>query len=242
MARFQTYFTSLLALSMFACTGHHDVATVSSSISANLAASAAGTYTGHYSKGMMTLVINYISGNIASGYDIHKGLRRNLNGQVEQNSTKLTFVLKEPGGNPYDGTFFLTYDSATEKIIGKWVPTDSTKAHEGIVNLARMGTTNENDDLGEFLGNLGRLYFGEEGVCTLEYYPSKDENAQLITVKGSYEQIGDTVQIDWQRNDHTPALNMKLIRTKAVEETDSTSSTPRKLVGKGVEFEENNAG
>jgi hypothetical protein len=35
---------------------------------------------------------------------------------------------------------------------------------------------------------------------------------------------------------------MKLIRTKAVESTDSTSGIPRRLIGKGVEFEENNAG
>jgi hypothetical protein len=235
--------TILLALFLFACHPRQHVAAGSlTGIPDRLASSVRGTYYGHYSKGLITLVINYISGGTASGYDIHKGLRRNLNGEVVQNGGQVSFVLKEPGGNPYDGTFFLSFDTATNKISGRWVPTDSTKAHSGAVSLAGKDTTGANEYLGEFLGDLGRLSFGEEGVCTLEYYPSKGDNSQLITVKGSYEQKGDTLRIDWQRNDRTPVLNMRLIRKAAVNGTDSTSGSPSRLVGDGVEFVENNAG
>jgi len=243
MMKIQSYRTILFALFFVACHSRQQVSGPMTGVSDSLASAAVGTYYGHYSKGLITLAINYISGSTASGYDIHKGLRRNLNGEVVQKGERLSFVLKEPGGNPYDGTFFLSFDSATNKIGGRWVPADSTKAHSGAVDLIRMGASGVKDEyLGEFLGDLGRLNFGEEGVCTLEYYPSKGDNSQLITVKGSYELKGDTLRIDWQRNARTPVLNMKLLRKAAVEGTDSTGGSPRRLVGNGVEFVENNAG
>jgi hypothetical protein len=207
-----------------------------------------GTYSGHYSKGLLTLAINYISGNIASGYDIHKGLRRNLNGSVEQKGGRLEFVLREPGGNPYDGTFFLSLDTAADKISGKWIPADSSLAKAGPLELVR--STYEHDEIteGEWGGELGALNFLAEGVCTLEYYPEYDSlglkvpNAQLVTVRGSYEIKGDTVRIDWQRNNRTPTVNMKLIMRPGRDGTDSTESVAPALEGKGVKFNKNMAG
>ena len=241
MTRLLSSCTALLALSLFACNGHKSTASAKSAgIPGRFADSAAGTYVGRYSKGLITLVINYISGNIASGYDIHKGLRRNLNGQVEQNGAQLNFILKEPGGNPYDGTFFLSFDTATNKLSGKWVPTDSTKAKAGPLQLARQGEDRDRVEYdGAWNGDLGALIFHQEGVCTLEYYPNRGDNSQQVTVKGSYEAKGDTLRIDWQRNDRTPTLNMRLIRKKGAEATDSTGPGPRRLVGNGVEFVEN---
>src|SRR6202000_1755607 len=116
-----------------------------------------GSYTGHYSKGMLTVVLNYISGNIASGYDLHKGLRRNLNGSVEQKGNTLVFELKEPGGNPTDGTFYLTLDSVTEKITGKWTPADNSKLKGGPVELARRSESEQGNknNIDEWEGDLG---------------------------------------------------------------------------------------
>jgi hypothetical protein len=207
-----------------------------------------GTWSGHYSKGLLTLAINYISGNIASGYDIHKGLRRNLNGSVEQKGGLLEFVLREPGGNPYDGTFYLSLDTATGKISGKWIPTDAAMAKAGPLELARSTYEHSEMDEDPWVNNLGTLSFHREGVCTLEYYPgedslgNKDPNAQLVTVKGSYEIKGDTIRIDWQRNNRTPTLNMQLIMRQGREGTDSTESVAPLLEGKGVKFEKNMAG
>src|ERR1700755_3101560 len=57
--------------------------TTPAGVSGNLAAKAMGTYTGSLdNKDLITLVINYISGKTVSGYDIHKGLRRNVNGEL----------------------------------------------------------------------------------------------------------------------------------------------------------------
>src|SRR6202012_500122 len=97
----------------------------------SLAGKAMGTYSGQFGKSLITVVINYISGSTVSGYDIHKGLRRNLNGTLQQKDGQLAIVLKEPGGNPYDGTFYLSLDTATDKITGKWIPTDPARAKAG---------------------------------------------------------------------------------------------------------------
>jgi hypothetical protein len=93
----------------------------------------------------------------------------------------------------------------------------------------------------EYSSDLGTLSFHEQGVCTLEYYPDRDAgadhpNAQLITVKGSYEVKGDTIRIDWQRNNRTPMLMMKLHILPGSEGTDTTDPVPPSLKGKGVQF------
>jgi hypothetical protein len=201
-----------------------------------------GSYQGHYSKGLITLVINYISGNAASGYDLHKGLRRNLNGRVDQKGGELVFELKEPGGNPFDGTFFLHLDTASRAMTGEWIPVDSTKAHAGPLNLSRKKDADTDDYGEEYEGKLGDLTFYKDGTCRLEYYPSNGDNSQLRTVRGNYERLGDTIHIDWQRNDHTPALNMKLTRTQDEPGTDSTAGSPHILKGYGLEFVERIAG
>src|SRR5271170_123945 len=132
--------TIVIALFLCACDQHQPGASgQATGISKQLTnrITTGGTWMGHYSKGLLTLAINYVSGDIVSGYDIHKGLRRNLNGSVEQKDGRLEFVLKEPGGNPYDGTFYLSLDTATDKMSGKWVPTDAAMAKAGPLDLER---------------------------------------------------------------------------------------------------------
>jgi len=205
-----------------------------------------GVYSGHYSKGMIRLFINYISGNTAAGYNFHKGLRRNINGQVEQKGGQLLFVLKEPGGNPYDGTFYLTLDTLSRKVTGKWIPTDTSKAHAGELNLTRVDDPHK-DELADFItadweGDLGHLKFGADGTVDLEYHPGNGESSQLMTVHGNYEQQGDTIRIEWQRNSRTPVLKMRLVQTPYVEGSDSVESQPPRLEGSGVKFTKNIAG
>jgi len=201
-----------------------------------------GTYSGLYSKGLITLAINYISGSTASGYNLHKGLRRNINGPVELKGGQLNFVLKEPGGNPYDGTFYLSLDTASLKITGKWIPVDSTKAHAGPLALSKkQGTEERGYDL--WYSDLGHLFFSNDGTCRLEYYPSADSsNSQMITVRGNYEGGEDSIRIDWQRNNRTPVLNMRLVKKPGVEGTDSTEGHAPQLQGNGVTFTKNMAG
>jgi hypothetical protein len=244
--RSKSCFLFLFAIFALSCHSGQRGDPAQQGVSDNMASTELGRYSGHFSKGLITLVINYISGNTASGYEVHKGLRRNLNGQVEQKGGSLVFVLKEPGGNPFDGTFFITLDSVTKKITGTWVPVDSVKAHThtGPVELARVEESKQgDDDYGdEWESDIGYLNFYKDGTCTLEYYPSEADNAQEKTVRGSYEHKADIFFIEWQNNDHTPALKMKVVKMPALYDKDSSMLEPPYLQGNGIKFTKNTAG
>jgi hypothetical protein len=247
MTRLSSCCAILLVLTVIACQQPQSpTAKANTGISDGLAANMLGAYAGKYSKGMIRLFINYISGNTASGYNIHKGLRRNINGRVEQKGGQLLFVLKEPGGNPYDGTFYLTLDTLSQKITGKWIPADSSKAHAGELDLSRVNDPDK-DGKEDFItadweGDLGHLSFNYDGTVDLEYHPGEGESAQLMTVHGNYEHQGDTLRIEWQRNSRTPVLKMKLVLKPYVEGSDSVEFQPPRLEGSGVKFTKNVAG
>jgi len=129
-------------------------------------------YTGKFNKGLISLVINYISGNTVSGYDVHLGRRRNLNGEVTQQGKLLSFVLKEPGGNPTDGRFEFVLDPDSMKLVGKWIPFDTTKASVHNFILAQGKVEFNYEEL--WCGQTGTdtvLIFKPDGICTFEFYP-----------------------------------------------------------------------
>lgn len=247
-------FLALLAPMIFSCNGgrNSNMADASSEVPDSAASAIQGSYSGKFKSGLLTLVINYISGNTVSGYDLHKGVRRNVNGQIEKKDGQYALVLREPGGNPFDGIFYLTMDEEVRTVSGRWVPVDSSRTHSAALTLTR-GTNQSTDSAGDYVGSiyedrwegdLGTLYFTADNTCKLEYYPDSNPagaTAQLITVNGNYVQNADTVLIDWQNNKRTPTLHMRLTWQHRKEITDSTS-IPEDLHGKGVKFLKNTAG
>src|SRR5690349_17627130 len=71
-----------------------------------------GIYSGSFKGSPISLVLNFVSHRHASGYNVHKGLTRNLSGTVEFRSGRLHLSLAEPGNNIYDGQFDLEIDTA----------------------------------------------------------------------------------------------------------------------------------
>ena len=213
----------------------------------SIASGMLGSYSGHFKSGLLTLVINYVSGNTVSGYDLHRGIRRNINGRIDEKDGGYALVLKEPGGNPFDGTFFLSMDKAAQKLDGRWVPTDSSRTHSGSLTLSKSFDLKSDDEdyyYAEWDGDLGKLSFTQDNTCKLEYYPdstSGDPNGQMITINGNYIKSVDTFQIDWQNNKHTPTLHMRLIRQHYIE-VSSDSTIPENLHGGGARFVKNIAG
>lgn len=103
----------LILCSLAAISGHSASGDASAGwpgVPDSAAAHLQGAYSGKFKSGLMTLVINYVSGNTVSGYDLHKGVRRNVNGEIGEKDGRYVLVLKEPGGNPLDGTFYLSAD------------------------------------------------------------------------------------------------------------------------------------
>jgi len=201
-----------------------------------------GVYTGNFNKGLITLAINYISGVHVSGYNIHKGLRRNINGVVQQKDGVLEFVLKEPGDNPMDGTFYLSQNTESLAIKGKWVPFDSTKTGSKRLTLTRQPEEEVIKDDNQWTtvgGGDTTLTFNNNGTCEYAFYERpEDSTSQLVTVRGNYERKVDTFRIEWQKNTHTPAQTMKLVISHTKEKgTDGDDYETRRLQGHGLEFQ-----
>ena len=205
-------------------------------LSDSLAQKTMGIYTGQFSKGLITVVLNYISGRTVSGYDIHKGLRRNINGQVTLQGALLNFVLKEPGDHPYDGTFSFALDTANWKIKGKWTPIDSVKLPVRQLALSRK-IEGESDFTGSWgNGHDSTLSLNEDGTCSFELYERpQDSTSQLIRIKGNYSINGKECRIEWEKNTHFPS--MRLILQPAILGADSLQVSPPKLRGNGLELE-----
>jgi len=204
-----------------------------------------GIYSGRFDKGLITLVINYISGKNVSGYNMHKGLRRNINGTVTTADGQLQFVLKEPGDNPFDGTFYFSLDTTTLKINGRWIPFDSSKTTAKTMALARRKQWKDLDSeyVYEWQTPTSRdtsLLFNDDGSCEYAFYERPgDSTSQVITIRGTYEQEKDTAfKIEWQKNTHTPAQAMKLIKTTTyIKDSTSNESYPHTVLkGHGWEL------
>jgi len=198
-----------------------------------------GAYSGSFNKGIITLVLNYISGKTVSGYNVHKGLRRNINGEVTRDGGTLNFVLKEPGDNPYDGTFYFSLDTASLKLNGRWVPLDSSKISAKKLALTRRKTdpTESYEVLWHTIATGdSSLLFKQDGTCEFTFYERpQDSTSQLITIRGNYISNKDTFKIEWQKNSSLPAPMMKMVRYHVRSESDPDMDAMY-LRGHGLEF------
>ena len=215
-----------------------------------------GTYSGRFNKSLFSVVINYISGKIVSGYDVRKGLRRNLNGEVSQQGNLLNFTLKEAGSNPSDGSFLFTLPIDSLKMTGKWIPHDSTTTTVRKLvltrNLKEMGFGEEDLWVGQDDSNI---VFRPDGTCTFEFYHRPQQMAadtagnnadsttapanptdQLSSVRGNYEKSGHSYRIEWEKNPYLPVLKMTLVATEGNEGSDSTVYVSPTLTGHGLSF------
>jgi hypothetical protein len=205
-------------------------------VSGAVAEKVMGIYTGKFNKGIITLALNYISGKSVSGYDLHRGLRRNINGTVSADGPQLQFVLKEPGDNPFDGTFYFSLDTASMKIDGKWVATDSVKVKPRKLLLSRKtDSLMENNTWVTEITRDTSLTFKLNGGCEYTFYENPgDSTSQLITIRGNYEKNVDTFKIEWEKNSHTPAQSMKLIEKHITHKTDDSEYELLFLEGHGL--------
>lgn len=193
-----------------------------------------GTYTGQFGKGLITVVVNYINGQTISGYDIHKGLRRNFNGEVSQQGGALRLSLAEPGSNPLDGVFTMDLDTISWKMKGKWAPFDSSKGSVRQMALSRKVTSDSVFDLRRGYWDAGTssrdsvLMFQADGTCSFEFYERpQDSTSQMITIKGNYVSNGKECRIEWEKNDHFHSMKLQIWVEK--------DSIPE-LRGKGISF------
>lgn len=205
-----------------------------------------GTYAGNLDQGLITIVLNYISGKNVSGYNLHKGLRRNINGSLQPDANGYKFILKEPGDNPFDGTFAFTIDTLKFSLNGVWTPNDTLKTRSKTLSLQKQPkkvTDNFDDQMGMWVPATGTfstdttLEFFTEGTCEYKFYATPgDSTSQVSLVKGNFILVKDTVLIEWQKNSFTPAQKMKLVKKTKKTKSNGNEYDEQQLIGNGWKF------
>lgn len=172
-----------------------------------------GMYMGDFGGSDIRVILNYVSSKNAIGYNIHKGLQRNITGKVSRSGDSIQIILHEPGDNEYDGVFTVLFTGDKSKLTGFW-ESNSGKIPKRSFKLKKMvyvEAKDENDinmsnfaDYFSYLSDtIGHYSFKDDGLCTFEYYPVTDyENnvEQLVEIRGSWSLKGNLVSVNWQPN------------------------------------------
>jgi len=170
-----------------------------------------GVYMGDFGNGNIYITLNYSNGKQVAGYNVHKGLRRNLRGEVKRDNDNWVVTLTEPGDHPFDGKFALTFDHQFAKGKGTWTPLNNTSLKTKSFDLQRTEQgdyTMTGNTFSMFLvetdGAKSDFAFDPDGSCLLQYYEKINDSTfaeQMIKVKGTYQKATDsTVTINWEKN------------------------------------------
>ena len=192
-----------------------------------------GTYIGDFKGSPIAITLNYVSSTHASGYNVHKGLTRNISGTIEPASSGfLRLQLSEPGNNQYDGKFDLLVDTA--KLIGKgtWAP--FKKGEPTDFSFKKKQATEEEWEL-IFTDSLQNdITLKPDGSCTYKYLADTTNTAQELTIRGNYTREKNTYTIYWQKNNVFPQKSVfKLIESKPYKDEDYVEKS---LKGEGRLF------
>lgn len=172
-----------------------------------------GMYIGDFAGSDIRIILNYVSSKNAIGYNIHKGLQRNINGKVSRSGDSVTMILQEPGDNEYDGTFSLLFigndlhptgiwESFSGKISKKKFKLDKIVFREA-KNEDDINDSNFASYFNYLADTVGHYEFHNDGLCLYIYYPNPDyENHldQLVEIQGTWSLKGRNVTVDWQPN------------------------------------------
>lgn len=172
-----------------------------------------GDYIGGFGNNTIIINVNYINGKIASGYDVIKGNRRNIKGEVSDKGSYFEFLLSEPGGHENDGRFNFSIDTATRTMEGTWVPNDTTKLKIKQFKLSKRKYQHE-----EIEGIIGFWYLNDLSVefrankTGLAKGPWRNEDYEIVedaNIPFSWFDENKTISIEWSKNNIFPSSKMK---------------------------------
>lgn len=162
-----------------------------------------GEYIGNFGDAHIVVVLSYVQGKNVSGYNIHKGLKRNIKGNLTTTNDVYRFKLEEPGDNPYDGKFDFTLEP--EKFTGKgtWTPNDKKKLTAKSFELQqRIRDTTESDFIG-FWDGAEMMEIKLDGFAELSYWDevkNEGEISQKHVIRGQWIVEKETITIEWSNN------------------------------------------
>ena len=182
-----------------------------------------GIYTGDFGGSQIRIILNYVSATKAIGYNIHKGLQRNINGKVYRSADSTYLSLSEPGDHEFDGVFNLTFIGIDKSPKGMWVSNSGelkpkelllTKIESPPIFQKDITTSNFSNFFGYMYDAKGNYSFEEDGFCVYEFYPSTDDInrvEQLRTVKGTWSLSKDILTVEWEENSVFESRTMKYL-------------------------------
>lgn len=186
-------------------------------VSDSLAQKAMNSYTGHLGDGLITVIINYISGGAVSGYVIQRGRRRNFNGDVHLQGAALYFEMEEAGDRP--GKFSFQLDTASWKMSGQVSKGEESRP----LKAARLPDGWRNRDYNTWFpadridSRDSMLILKNDGLCEFRFYLRPwDSTSQLIRIRGNYErQSGgeEGYKVEWEENEYLkPASETLMVK------------------------------
>lgn len=177
----------------------------------------AGIYQGDFAGSQIKILLRYVSSSKVIGYNIHKGLKRNLNGSVRKSNDSIYLELKEPGDHEFDGVFNLVFIGDDHQPTGMWVSNSGKlKPKKLALDKLIIPEVDDNEKLTEFTftrffsylsDSVGDYQFMKDGMVHFEYYPNYDNEdrvEQLKKINGSWQYKDSIVKVDWQPNDVFP--------------------------------------
>ncbi len=190
-----------------------------------------GMYTGDFGDGFINVILTYVNDKKAIGYNIHKGLQRNISGSVVQKNDHFELTLNEPGDNPYDGIFVLTISKKDGSVHANWTA-NNPKIPAKKFKLKKQAIRQDSDSKSIYEGgeitednftelfsyaNLqdGNVEFKENGIILYSYYPEGQENEQQEIIKGSWKFVDKkNMVIEWAKNNVFKGRSMKFKLTQ----------------------------
>jgi hypothetical protein len=171
-----------------------------------------GLYKGDFAGNPIYITINFSNGKHIAGYNIHKGLRRNLSGTMLQTADGWQLDLNEPGDHPFDGTFKLVFDTSFTTAKGSWKPlnTSSTLTEKQLtLTRTEIAETGADGEVYHYMleGDHADITFEKDGNCTFRYYDKINDSTfteQMNTVRGTWEQKDSSLFVTWHK---TPQWN-----------------------------------
>lgn len=186
-----------------------------------------GIYKGRFDNGNISLVITYINAHKAVGYDIHRGLQRNLFGDVVEKKDKVFLTLSEPGDHEYDGVFQVEIDKKDFSMSGTWMANNpklgdkalqlkkkvvkSEDFGKEVVNAVKITEDNFLEYFEDCGYEAGDFEFTEDGMVIFHWLPRNENGShtkQEVTIKGNWDFAGtNTITVEWQPNTYFKKLN-----------------------------------
>jgi hypothetical protein len=176
-----------------------------------------GMYIGDFAGSDIRIILNYVSHKNAIGYNIHKGLQRNIMGKVTRSNDSVQMVLSEPGDNEYDGVFTIDFIGDDHEPTGKWVSNSGEISSKSFklkkivekkeINYEEVTIYNFAHIFSQMNDSIGQYYFEKDGLVRLEYYPDNEESRekeQMKEIKGTWSLNNTRVVIKWEQNDIFP--------------------------------------